>query len=178
LICLGDLDLSKSPPHARARAGLARTFQTPADALGLTPIASVLAACPGALDDATAEAVARACLKRAGVSIVGASDTLSPTQTRGLDLARALATGPSILLLDEPAAGLTPAERDDLARCLKALAEDGLGLLIVDHTMDFLLPLADRVVCLAAGSVVAEGTPEDVSRSPAAIAAYFGGASA
>jgi branched-chain amino acid transport system permease protein len=89
-----------------------------------------------------------------------------------------LATGPSILLLDEPAAGLTPAERDDLARCLKALAEDGLGLLIVDHTMDFLLPLADRVVCLAAGSVVAEGTPEDVSRSPAAIAAYFGGASA
>ncbi|MDA9975397.1 ATP-binding cassette domain-containing protein [Alphaproteobacteria bacterium] len=178
LICLGDLDLSKSPPHARARAGLARTFQTPADALGLTPIASVLAACPGALDDATAEAVARACLERAGVSIVGASDTPSPTQTRGLDLARALATGPSILLLDEPAAGLTPAEQDDLARCLKALAEDGLGLLIVDHTMDFLLPLADRVVCLAAGSVVAEGTPEDVSRSPAAIAAYFGGASA
>ncbi|MDE0808041.1 MAG: ATP-binding cassette domain-containing protein [Alphaproteobacteria bacterium] len=177
LICLGDLDLSKSPPHARARAGLARTFQTPAGALGLTPIASVLAACPGALDDATAEAVARACLERAGVSILGASGTLSPAQTRGLDLARALATGPSILLLDEPAAGLTPAERDDLARCLKALAEDGLGLLIVDHTMDFLLPLADRVVCLAAGSVVAEGTPEDVSRSPAAIAAYFGGAS-
>jgi branched-chain amino acid transport system permease protein len=155
---------------------LARTFQTPADALGLTPIASVLAACPGALDDATAEAVARACLKRAGVSIVGASDTLSPTQTRGLDLARALATGPSILLLDVPTAGLSPVERDDLARCLKALAEDGLGLLIVDHTMDFLLPLADRVVCLAAGSVVAEGTPEHVSRSPAAIAAYFGGA--
>jgi branched-chain amino acid transport system permease protein len=78
------------------------------------------------------------------------------------------------LLLDEPAAGLTPGERENLARCLRSLADDGIGLLVVDHSMDFLLPLADRVVCLAAGSVVARGTPEEVARDPAAIAAYFG----
>jgi branched-chain amino acid transport system permease protein len=72
---------------------------------------------------------------------------------------------------------LTPAERDDLARCLKRLADNGLGLLLVDHTMDFLLPLADRMICLATGSVVAEGPPSIVARDPAAIAAYFGEAS-
>lgn len=175
---LGIKALSNSPPHARARAGLARTFQTPAEAPGLSPVASVLAACPSGLDNSSAVFLARDCLDRAGFGGPGARrvGALSPARARGLDLARALATRPSILMLDEPAAGLTPAERDDLARCLKTLADEGLGLLIVDHTMDFLLPLADRVVCLSAGSVVAQGTPEAVSRDPAAIAAYFGAA--
>ena len=176
---LGGLTLTNSPPHRRARAGLARTFQTPAGAPGLSATASVLAACPGDLDDTSAAVLAHDCLDRVGLAALGErrGTALSPSEARGLDLARALASGPSILLLDEPAAGLTPAEREALVRCLKSLADDGIGVLIVDHAMDFLLPLADRVVCLAAGTVVAEGTPVGVSRDPAAIAAYFGTAS-
>jgi branched-chain amino acid transport system permease protein len=174
---LGASTLSNRPPHARARAGLARTFQTPAEVTGLSAMASVLAACPRALDDESAFRLARDCLNRVGLASLDdrRSGTLSPAEARGLDLARALAGRPYILLLDEPAAGLSPAERDALALCLKGLADDGLGLMIVDHTMDFLLPLADRVVCLAAGKVVAEGTPAAVSKNSAAIAAYFGG---
>jgi len=174
-IRLGNLDLTGMPAHGRARAGLSRTFQTPVQALGLSPLESVLAACPAGLDERRAERHAAACLSAAGLTAPAVPTTsLSPAEARRLDLARALASGPAVLLLDEPAAGLTPAERDDLACCLKHLTDSGLGLLLVDHTMDFLLPLADRVICLATGSVVAEGPPSMVARDPAAIAAYFG----
>jgi branched-chain amino acid transport system permease protein len=177
-IRLGDLDLTEMPAHGRARAGLSRTFQTPVQALGLSPLESVLAACPAGFDDRRAERHAKICLRAAELTALAAPTTsLSPAEARRLDIARALASGPAVLLLDEPAAGLTPAERDDLARCLKRLADNGLGLLLVDHTMDFLLPLADRMICLATGSVVAEGPPSIVARDPAAIAAYFGEAS-
>ncbi len=173
---LGPVDLSRSPPHIRARAGLARTFQSPAGNANRTPLESVLAACPPDLTDEDAEALAMHCLERAGLEHLSGKPAgpPSPAEARGLDLARALATCPTILLLDEPAAGLAPGERADLADRLKRLAAEGLGLLIVDHSMDFLLPLADRIVCLATGTVVAEGTPEAVSKDPEAIAAYFG----
>lgn len=173
---LGAAELSARPPHARAKAGLARTFQTPVVVQGLTAMETVLAACPSTMNARQAEALARRCLERAGIADFSEEPSrgLPPARARALDLARALASGPGILLLDEPAAGLTPGERENLARCLKSLAADGIGLMVVDHSMDFLLPLADRVVCLAAGSVVARGTPEEVSRDPAAITAYFG----
>ncbi len=172
----GSSEITRSRPHERALAGLARTFQTPPAVPSLAPMAFVLAACPAGMDDGQAEALACGCLERAGLTALpqATGAALSPAQRRGLDLARALASRPSVLLLDEPAAGLTPDERTGLATCLKSLASEGLGLLIVDHSMDFLLPLTDRVVCLATGKVVAEGTPEEVSRDPAAIAAYFG----
>lgn len=173
-IRLGDLDLTEMPAHGRARAGLSRTFQTPVQAFGLSPLESVLAACPAGFDDRRAERRAEACLSAVGLASSVPTPSLSPAEARRLDLARALASGPAVLLLDEPAAGLTPAERDDLALCLKRLTDSGLGLLLVDHTMDFLLPLADRVVCLATGTVVAEGPPSRVAQDPAAIAAYFG----
>lgn len=175
-VLLADRSLSRSGPHVRARAGLARTFQTPTSTSNLSAMASVLAACPDVLGGPDAEKRARACLERVGLSRLAEQParTLSPAETRGVDLARALAIDPAILLLDEPAAGLTPGERNDLTGCLRGLADTGIGLLIVDHSMDFLLPLADRVVCLAAGSVVARGTPGEVARDPAAIAAYFG----
>ena len=103
---------------------------------------------------------------------------LAAAEQRRLEIARALATQPRVLLLDEPAAGLGENERVDLARQLRQLAEGGLGILVVEHTMDFLLPLADRVVCLVAGRRVAEGEAAEVVRDPAAISAYFGEAPA
>jgi branched-chain amino acid transport system permease protein len=173
---IGNSLLTKTPPHRRVMAGLARTFQSAAAAPSLSPMASLLAACRRGIDDKAADVWARNCFRRAGFAQLAdrGMGTLTPAEARGLDLARALASQPSVLLLDEPAAGMTPGERDSLAECLRSLSADGLGILIVDHTMDFLLPLADRVVCLAAGTVVAEGTPDEVSRNPSAIAAYFG----
>ena len=175
-VSLNDRRLDKAPPHSRARAGLARTFQTSVQPSGMSVFDSVLAATPSGRADRSGAARAWAALDTvnlAGDAARPATD-LSPAEARGLDLARALAIEPTVLLLDEPAAGLTPAERQSLAQRLRRLADGGIGMLIVDHTMDFLLPLADRVVCLAAGAVVAEGKPADVARDHAAITAYFG----
>jgi branched-chain amino acid transport system permease protein len=85
-----------------------------------------------------------------------------------------LALDPRLLLLDEPAAGLTPAEQQDLARRLRALADDGLGLLVVEHDMPFLLGLADRVACLDEGRLIAAGAPAEIRCDKAVIAAYLG----
>ena len=78
------------------------------------------------------------------------------------------------MLLDEPAAGLTEAEQADLARRLRAAADTGIAVLIVEHNMPFLLPLADRILCLDEGRTIAEGTPDSIRRDPAVIAAYLG----
>ncbi|MCG5244289.1 ABC transporter ATP-binding protein, partial [Azospirillum doebereinerae] len=93
---------------------------------------------------------------------------------RRVELARALARRPAVLLLDEPAAGLTDAEKTDLAARLRALAAEGTALLVVEHDMGFLLPLAGRVLCLDRGRPLYEGPPEGVRRDAAVIAAYLG----
>ncbi len=168
-ILLGDADITGRPPEYIARSGLCRSFQHPQIAPDLTVLESV---------EAVTTEGERA---DARVTEVGLSDganekagTLPPAALKHLEIARALAAGASILALDEPAAGMNEVERAELSALLKRLADAGHGILLIDHAMDFLLPLADRVVCLSAGQVVAEGTPSDVARDPAAISAYFG----
>ena len=77
-------------------------------------------------------------------------------------------------MLDEPAAGLTAAEQEDLATRLRAIADEGVALVVVEHNMPFLLALAGRLVCLDAGRVIAEGTPDAVRADPAVVDAYLG----
>ena len=175
-LVLDGQELGAMGPHSRARLGLGRSFQTPVATPALTLLESVLAATSREHDDAAAQRLAEACLKFVDLSGHASelSGTLPPAKARDLDLARLLAAEPSVVMLDEPAAGLTPDERERLANCLKTLAKVGLGILVIDHSMDFLLPLADRVVCLASGAVVSEGPSEEVACDPAAIAAYFG----
>lgn len=91
-----------------------------------------------------------------------------------LEVARQLIREPRILLLDEPTAGLDPALQDRLAELLRVLNQDGVTLLVVEHNLGFLLSLAERIVVMAAGTVLAEGTPEQIRSDEAVVTAYLG----
>ena len=93
---------------------------------------------------------------------------------RRIEVARALAAGPRLLLLDEPAAGLNELEQADLARRIKRIAESGVTVLVIEHNMLFLGALAGRLICLDRGRIIAAGSPEEVRRNPRVVEAYLG----
>nr|MBP6764841.1 ABC transporter ATP-binding protein [Rubrivivax sp.] len=93
---------------------------------------------------------------------------------RLVEIARALASDPALLLLDEPAAGLRHKEKQSLAAVLRQLKGEGLSLLLVEHDMDFVMNLTDRIVVMEFGTKLIEGTPAEVQRSPEVRAAYLG----
>ncbi len=168
ILRLGAVPLLGRRAPARARLGLARGFQHPelpsdVTVLDAASVAGDRAAGLWALDRVGLEALADRPVA-----------SLGPADSRLFDIARALAAGPSVLLLDEPAAGLTAPQRARLSRLLRSLADDGMAVVVVEHGMDFLLPLADTLVCLDAGRVIAAGPVDAVRRDPAVIAAYLG----
>ncbi len=177
-VWIGGRDRTGAPPDQIARAGLARSFQ----AATLPNHASVLEAVAAARlpfdrSVTAAEAHARWALDRLGAGDLASRPChgLPAALRRRVELARALARRPSVLLLDEPAAGLTDAEKADLAAHLRRLAGEGMALLVVEHDMDFLLPLVGWVLCLDRGQTLYAGPPDGARRDAAVIAAYLGG---
>lgn len=165
------------PPNQIARLGIGRTFQVMRPFLRMTVLDNVVTgAFVATSTDEEAYAQARAALVRVGLEneadlIAGG---LTTKQLRLLELARALASNPKLLLLDETLAGLGPQEVEVLLDVIRKLADDGVTIVIIEHTMHAMVRLADRFVVLDHGAVLAEGRPDAVMREPAVIEAYLG----
>jgi branched-chain amino acid transport system permease protein len=193
-IFLDGRDVTALAAWQRARAGIARSFQHGALAHDLTALDNVAVAAStsrAGIGDALrlpgrdakrqrARAAALSALTAAGAAkIAGKPGTdLSAAERRRVELARALVANPKVILLDEPAAGLSEAEKAALHSALRETAARGIGIIIVDHGMPFLMPLARRVICLDAGRIIAGGTPAEVAAHPEVRRAYLGAGTA
>ena len=111
-----------------------------------------------------------------GTHMHEAAGSLPLGQQRAVEIARALAGQPSVLLLDEPAAGLRYLEKQALAQLLTQLREQGLAILVVEHDMEFVMNIADRITVMEFGQVIAHGSPAEVQANPVVLAAYLGDA--
>ncbi len=178
------------PPHEIARRGVMRTFQHNRPFDGMTVLENVLVGAhtrfrksllrivlgKGLEEEDQARRRAQKLVEFVGLGELrdAAVDRLSFGQGRLLEIARALAGEPKLLLLDEPAAGLTLAEAQRIAAVIRGIAARGIAVLLIEHDMHFLLPLAHRVVVLNFGAKIAEGAPEQVRAHPAVMDAYLG----
>ncbi len=170
-------DVTALPPFERTRLGMARTFQTERPFEDLSVLRNVLV--PAFLRHprrAEAEALARSALERVGLADRAdqpASD-LNLARRRRLELAKALALEPRILFLDEVMAGLNPPALAEMIAFLRTLSDEGMAIVLVEHILEAVMQLADHVVVLASGAVIAEGRPDAVTSDPAVIEAYLG----
>jgi branched-chain amino acid transport system ATP-binding protein len=164
-------------PHAVARRGIARTFQVVTPFAALSVLANVtLAAFLRHASRRDAEARAAEALDRVGLSArAGASASqLTLIEQKRLEVARALATGPRLLLLDEPMGGLNPTEVDVAIDLVSRLRAGGVTVVLVEHVMKAIMRVSDRVVVMNQGEKIAEGPPARVVGDAAVIAAYLG----
>ena len=182
-------DVTGWPPHARARVGIARTFQGVRLFKGLSAIDNVLIGrhirmrqdavrrlWPRGGSDAADRAWSRDLLDRVG--LLGGRSTLAGELAYGdqrrLEIARALASEPRLLILDEPAAGMNAKESARLRDLMRRLAADGIAIVLIEHDMRLVMGTCDRVAVLNFGRKIAEGTPLEVQASPVVREAYLG----
>lgn len=190
-IVLDGGSIHTEPSHRIARSGIARTFQNInlVDEMSVLDNVAVarygfesgrLAQAIGASwsDPAWQRARSHAMHLLRALSVEGVAQSAAGGLAYGLkrkvEIARALALQPKLLLLDEPAAGLNEGEQLDLADRLRAFAKDGLSILVIEHNMPFLMPLAQRMACLDHGDLIAQGTPAEIRANRLVVEAYLG----
>ncbi len=173
----GGEDITGEPPHRLARRGIARTFQIVQPFAGLTVRDNIVVGAHlrhRARDAALAMAEQVAREVGLGDLLDRPAHTLTVAGRKRLELARALATEPKLLLLDEVLAGLNPSEIRAIVPTIRAFATRGIAVVMIEHVMQAAMSLADRVFVLAEGRIIAEGSPAEVTADPVVVEAYLG----
>ena len=170
-------DVTDLPPYKMARLGVARTFQVVRPLKEMSVFENILVgAYMRTKDAAKARKSAERCMELC--FLAEHRDKLAGGLTIGnkkrLEVARALATEPELILLDEAVAGLTSSEVKEMVDVIVRLKKEGLTILMVEHIMEAIMPIADKIVVLASGQKIAEGKPADIVHDPVVTTAYFG----
>ena len=181
-VVLDGNELNKLPPHQRARRGIARTFQRLEVFGSLTARDNILTAAEihksWARDKSDPRAVTEEIIDRIGIRDVADDrvDAMPTGQARLVELGRALATKPRVLLLDEPASGQDEQETDAFAQLLLDLAGEGMAVLMVEHDVALVMKVCSWIHVLDFGAILAVGTPDEIQRNQAVLDAYLGAA--
>ncbi len=176
-VLLHGRDVTGLPPHRICALGLTRTFQLVKPFGRLSVLDNIMI---GALTRLTSVSLARdearrvAALCRLEAFVESSAGSLPIGLRKRLEVARALATRPRLLLLDEVMSGLNPAELGEMLVLLRRLHADGIGLVVIEHVMAAMMRLAQRIVVLHHGEKIAEGRPEEIARDPRVVDAYLG----
>ncbi|MGD8370632.1 MAG: ABC transporter ATP-binding protein [Syntrophobacterales bacterium] len=192
-ILLHGADITGMKPYQIAKKKIARTFQSVQIFQEMTVLENVLLGLHHRLrsgfvkgmlhfpaerrEEQTAVTQAVDSLEQFGIAHLAErkADSISLKEQRCLEIARSVVSGPSLLLLDEPAAGLNIRETEEIAEIIQGLRQHGLTILLVEHDMNLVMSIAHRVIALHHGLKIAEGTPEEIQRNPEVVKAYLGG---
>jgi branched-chain amino acid transport system ATP-binding protein len=175
-------DITRLPPHLRTRRGIARSFQLPRPFKSMTVAENLMVALDFAtvagsfVPEAERRETVMSVLTRTGLGAKADISTtkLSQVELRKMELARAMATHPKLLISDEAMAGLSTSEVDEVLDLLLALAEQDITIIMIEHIMQAVMRFSQRVMCLDAGKIIAIGTPADVMANKRVQEAYLG----
>jgi len=171
-------EVSRRNAHERTRLGIARSFQIPRPFRSMTVLENLMVplAYVGGISGERARSEAREILGHMGLAAKADTESsqLSQVELRKMELARAMAARPKLLISDEAMAGLAGAEVDEVLKILLDLNAQGITIIMIEHIMQAVMSFSQRVVCLDAGRIICEGTPEAVVRNPEVQRAYLG----
>jgi branched-chain amino acid transport system ATP-binding protein len=176
-ITFKDQDITKLRPDQICKQGLTRTFQVVRPFRGISVLDNVMVGAYARTND-TKRARTKSYEALEFLGMLPMADQMASglpiAGRKRLEIARALATEPQLLLLDETMAGLRPAETDEVIEMVRKISQQGVGILLVEHVMRVVMSLAERVIVLHHGEKLAEGTPEAIVQNPQVIEAYLG----